>query len=422
VFFSEIAASLYPWDLADQGVERVLDVLQEATGCDSAYLIALMHHEKRPLTDFFYPHNPVRKTYCPEDSRAYFRPDPSFYGRITPRTSDRQFLKDTDWLRVLIDAARARGMRTGVELSHTLVDAERASDEFPDCVQRDIYGNRLGKLLCPNNGDAREYVAGLFCDLAHNYDVDYVQTCLIPFADGLQARHSASQVLGAAAGGCFCEACKTAAQGMGVDWEAAVAALRRLADSARHPSLQQAHERGLLEASNTSETAVLLENPALFEWLSFRRDAVTGFYADLHTRVHAVRDDVDLRLNAYITSHQELQGLDLRALRPHLDSIRSSDYSEQSGAPARLEHKRQWLLSVRRAIGEEMHFVSGIGVRPRATPELVRQGVVVSAECGADGITIGHYDGAPLRNLRAVREGMALADVELLPSVGRSQP
>ncbi|MBC8231461.1 hypothetical protein H8E77_18075, partial [bacterium] len=97
----------------------------------------------------------------------------------------------------------------------------------------------------------------------------------------------------------------------------------------------------------------------------------------------------------------------------HLDSIRSSDYSEQSGDMGRLEHKRRWLMSVRRAVGEEMHFLSAIGVRPKATPEIIRQGVVVSAQCGVDGLTMGHYDGAPFKNLRAIKEGMELADVEI---------
>ena len=78
MFFSEIAASLYAWNLVDEGIERILDKLQEMTGCNSVYLIALMHHEKRPLTDYYFPHNPARKTYFPEDSRAYFQPDPKF--------------------------------------------------------------------------------------------------------------------------------------------------------------------------------------------------------------------------------------------------------------------------------------------------------------------------------------------------------
>jgi hypothetical protein len=65
-------------------------------------------------------------------------------------------------------------------------------------------------------------------------------------------------------------------------------------------------------------------------------------------------------------------------------------------------------------VGEDMHFLSAIGVRPKATPEIIRRGVVVSAECGVDGLTMGHYDGASFSNLRAIKEGMELADVEML--------
>jgi len=418
MFFKEISASLYPWDLADEGIERILDNLQEMAGCNSVYLIALMHLEKRPLTDFFYPHNPVRKTYFVEDSRAYWRPDLRFYDKtpIKPRTSDRDFLKGTDWLSVLIDAARKRGLKTGAELSHTFVDSERASGELAHCMQHDIRGGRLGKLICFHHPDAREYAASLFVELASRYDLDYLQTCVIPFSGGHSphgSSHPAGRLIGTVLGGCFCEHCAKAAGGLGLDLEKVRSDLLPLADALKHPTLEQSHEIQLLLASNTTQTAILLENPSLFDWLRFRRDSLTAFFRELHERVHAAKADVDLRLNAFITSDQELSGLDLRSLKPHLDSIRSSDYSEQSGDPSRLEHKRQWLLSVRRAVSDEMHFLSAIGVRPKATPELIRQGVVISAQCGVDGITIGHYDGAPYSHLRAIKEGMERADVEI---------
>jgi hypothetical protein len=66
----EIAASLYPWDLADETVQRCLDNLQTHADVNSAYLVGVMHKEKRPLHARFYPHNPVRKYYTPEDSRV----------------------------------------------------------------------------------------------------------------------------------------------------------------------------------------------------------------------------------------------------------------------------------------------------------------------------------------------------------------
>ena len=42
---SEVSASLYPWDLVDEGVEPILETLKETTGANSTYLVALMHEE-----------------------------------------------------------------------------------------------------------------------------------------------------------------------------------------------------------------------------------------------------------------------------------------------------------------------------------------------------------------------------------------
>ncbi|MHC4400029.1 MAG: hypothetical protein ACYTG0_10140 [Planctomycetota bacterium] len=141
------------------------------------------------------------------------------------------------------------------------------------------------------------------------------------------------------------------------------------------------------------------------------------FYKAIHDRIHAIRPTIDMRLNVCRRDHPEFGGQDLRSLRPHVDSVRFMDYSEQTGRLSELDEKRRRLRrrlnGYRYGLGEEMPFFSAIGVRPKATPELVRQGVVVAAECGADGITLGHYDGATFERLRAIREGLELAKVKI---------
>ena len=123
----------------------MLDVLQAETLTNCTYLVALMHDEKRPLTDFYYPHNPRRKVYWTEDSRAYWRPQPEATATAasSPASRTAPSCSGRDWLQELIDGSRARGMTAGAELSHTWVDKERARDELRDCVQRDVYGNAL---------------------------------------------------------------------------------------------------------------------------------------------------------------------------------------------------------------------------------------------------------------------------------------
>src|ERR1035437_10021118 len=99
----EVSASLYAWDMHDEGIERILDNLQLMASVNSVYLIALMHYERRPLTSAEFPHNPMRRMFQAEDSRVYWRPEMNRYGRIKPLLSDFDWLRAADWMKVLID-------------------------------------------------------------------------------------------------------------------------------------------------------------------------------------------------------------------------------------------------------------------------------------------------------------------------------
>jgi hypothetical protein len=419
--FTEIAASLYAWDLADEGCEPVMETLKETAQVNSLYLVALMHHEKRPLTDFYFPHNPKRKAYFPEDSRAYWQPHPESYrdSKIKPLTSERDEFRNRDWLEMLVKAARKAGWKTGAEISHTVLDKQRASGEFISVVQRDIWGRPAGQLICPNNPVAMAYLLALFTDLVKNYDLDFVQTCLRPFSTGERRGsngrepHPAERMLQTSLGTCFCDSCVAAARQDGFDLKAAQRSMLTLAETLNGTELEGQHHMQLLRASNTSAISILIDHPEIFDFLKFRCASMTRMFERVHETVTRINPKIDVRLNAFIYDNWELSGIDFAALRPHLGSIRSSNYDEQTGRMEALEHKRQFLLAVRAAAGDDIHFLSAIGIRPQATPELVRKGVLISSECGADGLSLGHYDGAPLRLLKAVGEGLRDADVRV---------
>jgi hypothetical protein len=432
--FREVAASLYAWDLADEGVEPVLETLKQTAQVNSVYLVALMHHERRPLTDYYFPHNPKRRTYFPEDSRTYWRPHGRFYegSKIKPLATERPEFRDKDWVAELSTAARKMGMKTGAEISHTVLDRDRARSEHKDAVQRDIWGNRLGQLICHNNPDGRAYVVGLFRDLASSYDLDYVQTCMMPFAQarlpvqvggegnsfefgfwGTLPGESREAVLATVQGGCFCGHCMKAAKEQGLDLAAVKKALLPVANALDHPSLEQVHHLQLVRGSNTSEMYLLLAHPEILDLVQFRCESMRRAYTEIRDAMVKERPKIDFRENSHLRRFGEMAGLHYGKLKGALGSIRSSDYSEQSGRAEQMEEKRRFLLHLRAAVGDDKHFLSAIGIRPKATPELIRMGVAISAECGADGITLGHYDGAPLKNLQAVGQGLAEAGIEV---------
>jgi hypothetical protein len=418
--FKEIAASLYAWDLVDEGCEPIMETLKETASVNSLYLVALMHHEKRPLTDFYFPHNPNRKTYFPEDSVAYWQPHAESYrdSRIKPITSEREEFKKKDFLDELVKAARKAGWKTGAELSHTVLDKKRASEQFSNVLQRDIWGKPTSQQICPNNPDASAYFVALFSDLVKNYDVDFVQTCLRPFATGDvrggRASNPMERVLATVTGTCFCDSCAAAAKADGFDLKAARRAMLPLAEAlTRGGELAGEHYLAVLRASNTSATALLMQHPEIFEWLKFRCASMSRMFGRVHDALVTIKPKIDVRLNAYIYDYWELAGIEFASLKPHLGSIRSSNYDEQEGRMEYMEHKRQFLLGVRAAAGDDILFLSSIGIRPKATPELIRKGVMISSECGADGLSLGHYDGAPLRFLEAIGDGLRDADVRV---------
>ncbi|HVS51973.1 MAG TPA: twin-arginine translocation signal domain-containing protein [Opitutaceae bacterium] len=372
----EVSASTYAWELHDEGVAAALDNMQRLAAVNSVYLVGVMHPERRPFRDGDFPHNPVRKTWQAEDARCYWHPTLSRYGRVKPRLSDNAWLSDTDWMRVLVAETRKRGLKTGVECSHALIDKERMEGEFADLAQRDIHGQptRVRDWLrppCPNHPDTREYALALMSDAVTSYDVDYVMSCIVSFDDGGPLRS-----------GCFCEHCQAAAQRMGFD-------LKRI-------------QASLLKDANAQ--------PARGEWEEFRFRATADFYRFLHAGLHALKPGVELRYNVHMTGRNPLAwGVKLPLMQPHLDSVRIMDYSEQDGDPARMSGKREWLAQIRAEVGPKFPLLSALGVRLKATPELVREGVKIAVDTGMDGVTLGHYDGATFPILRAVREGLVAA-------------
>ena len=344
----EVSASTYAWEVHDEGVERMLDNMQQTAGVNSVYLIALMHHEPRPLLGDRFPHNPVRGHWFAEDSRAYWHPDLSLYGRIKPQLSDNAWLRETDWLRVTVEAARKRGLKTGVEISHTPLSKDfLLSPASADLVQRDISGKPAGgrtPMGCLNNPDVEAYLLALYKDLAKNYKLDYIQTCMINFVSGDATR-----------GGCFCPSCVAAARAEGLDLEAAKQAL--LKDPTPSPPRTSGRGSG-----------------------AGRSRPCTG---RSRTTIRTIDPKIDFRLNNFTPSARD-GGLYIEDIAPC--SARSGSWS----IPSNTGTRRGW--TARRngwprcaAAGPGLPVLSAVAVRAKAKPELIRQGVKIAVEAGARG-------------------------------------
>jgi len=383
----EVTGSIYPWEVHDEGIDLILDNMTSIAGINSVYMLAVMHQEHRPFNSnnlpgtFMFNHNPVRREWNAEDAKAYFRPHLEMYGRIKPELSSFSWLNQTDWLKIVLDKAHARGLRAGAEVSHTYIPLEYLKNH-PELQQRDINGKlfegNMNARPCSNNPDVREYLLALYGDIATNYDVDYIQTCMLLFSN------SNDPIKG---GTCFCNSCQKEAKSMGFDMAAAIPILRD------NPNAQ----------------------PQLDQWLNFRRASTTKIYKLVTDRIHQANPKIDFRLNDL---NNRSSGLHLEELKSgNINSVHLSTHTEQNGYQNSDRASR--IATTLYYIGKDVPVIAGVPTRLLTTPEIVKSSVKISVDAGAKGLGVKHYDGSPYSLLRALRNGISEAGIEgFTPIIG----
>jgi hypothetical protein len=313
------------------------------------------------------------------------------YGTVKPLLSDVDWIRQTDWLQLMVDACRARGLAVGAEVSHYPIPKSLIKSH-PDWQQRKIDGSSWStSRFCPNNPEVREYIIALFGDLAANYDLDYIQTCQHLFDNNNEIDKG---------GTCFCRYCVAEAKNMGFDLEAAIPKLQANKDS----------------------------QPEKDNWLKLRQHSTTEFYRLISEEIKKVRKNPQchLRYNdtyPYRGWNLEDVGMHLDEVSSYLGSLVNQDHQEQEGnAHETFSRRKVWLEKNRRLIGPDMPLICGIAPRMKATPELVKAGIKVALEHSAlvNGLCLKHYDGASFGLMRAFKQGMIEAGVKgLSPIIGK---
>jgi len=386
----EVGTQLRAWEINDEGMSAILDNLQTMAGINSVYMVVVMHKEHRPFQAPKFPHDPVRDFWDSEDSRVSFFPDMGRYGAVKPLLSDFDWIRQTDWLKLMVDSCRARGLAVGAEVSHFPIPTS-IIQEHPDWQQKKTDGTSWdNSRFCPNSQEPRTYIIALFGDLAEHYDLDYIQTCQHLFWNNDIDK----------GGTCFCKYCIAEAKKTGFDLEAA----------------------GKILAVNKNA------QPERDQWMKFRAYSTTQFYKDISEEIKRVRKNPQchLRYNdtyPYMNWNPRDLGMYLEDVSKYLGSVVTQDHQEQEGDSAEtFKRRKKWLATDRQLIGPDMPLICGIAPRMKATPELVKAGIKVALEHPAkvNGLALKHYDGASFGLLRAFKQGMIDAGVQgLTPTIGK---
>ena len=198
-------------DLADEGIETVLDNVERRGGLGGV-TVAAAYHEGRDV----FPHNPVRKVRFLESGAVFFPPGPALRAaRLQPPVSEAAHA-----LPEVLDAAERRGL--AVRAWTVFLHNGALAAAHPECTPENAFGDRYETELCPANPDARAYaralasdlsalgVAGICSEALHYLGLEHGyahERYFVPL--GARVRY----LLGL----CFCEHCLGAAREAGVD-------------------------------------------------------------------------------------------------------------------------------------------------------------------------------------------------------------
>jgi hypothetical protein len=385
----------YPWDLADEGLEAVLDQARSA-GINTITLAASYHAGK-----FVRPHGVASKVYFPQDGTVYFKARPERYGQIRPLVNP--LVEDFDGFAELHKRAPDLGRCAWVVCLHNTP----LGMQHPELTSRNAFGDAYPYSLCPAHPAVRDYVVNLCADLTDRYAIDRIvleTPGWLPYDHGyhhefalLPLDRYAKTLLGL----CFADATKRAAEAAEVD-------AARL----------QARARALLERWFAADLAVpeataaawweseIIGDPEWARFLHWRCRLVADLVAAVKTVLPA---DTSLAVIPSVQrpgAHCWLEGSDPAMLAGVADALEVPAY-QPSAEEAFLD---AWHIRARAGEAAPLHVI----LRP-SFPDLAGGAETAAAarrlkQVGLAGLAFYNYGHIRLAGLAHIKAALAVLD------------
>ena len=213
----------------DEGVEKVLDILQERGGVNTIYLTTFTYG--RGLAGRQVPGQPFPDHGVTASDQAFFhggnyaRPHLQYYRDTILKDTRAPDHGDLDIVETVLPAAKKRG----IKVLCSCEDQWRPTvPGFSQVAEVDLQGRRAGT-LCLMHPDVRRFWTALVTDLCSSYDIDgilFFNERNGPLLNATGSSHF--QQIASASTTCFCEHHRKAAGEHGIDFERAREGYRKL--------------------------------------------------------------------------------------------------------------------------------------------------------------------------------------------------
>ncbi len=300
----------------DEGVDQVLDILQEK-GCVNALYLASFTYG-RGIAGRQVPGQPLpdhgKQEYDEKTFHGgnYATPHPRFYEKTVLRDTKAPDHGDFDIVEAVLPKARKRGMKVYCWYE------DNFDRNIPgiDALQEIDLAGRRANTLCPLNSEYRNFLLGLTTDYCTSYEIDGVMW-------GSERQGPLNNMISHPAdpmrAACFCELHQKAARERGIDVARAMTGYRKLAEFVRLAAASQRPTDGYFVLF----WRLLLEYPELLAWEKLWTDSKHAIYKDIYDAAKVARPAAQVGFHIW---HQNSFSPFFRAEHDYAAIAKSADY------------------------------------------------------------------------------------------------
>jgi hypothetical protein len=330
----------YPWDLLDDGPETVIEAMAAQYGCNAIALNANYHHAR-----LLRPRAAGPKMLQLPGAVAAFQPQAGLYPDEVLVPGPEPALVKAG----VLARAREACTREGIDFGLWTVGLHNSTlgERNRHLCMVNCFGDCYTYSLCPSHSAVRAFLQGVIRDLCAQFQPDRIIQEAVGY---LGARHGVhhelffvtwDEALELLLSLCFCSACQTWGEMVGLDVQALRQNVAGLAEHLLH------QERGSLPPSfaHSQVTSLLAETPELADYLQVRASSVTEMVAGLRDMAAEQGASLDLIPASFQrpVSRAWLEGAHLGQLGGASDSLLIPAYHDSAAQVAADLEWATWL-------------------------------------------------------------------------------
>lgn len=293
------------WDLHDEGIDKVLDLLQGQAGATGVTVPLLTGH-----TSEFRPHDGVTPRQWHSDGGLQFQPDAGHYKATRVPPAIDAWLKKKNPLEKLAAQCDKHGLTLRAAVNAG--DLPAIIDAFPAAATKTVFDDPGTRTCCPCNPDVRAFLSAVVNDLTANYPVETVIIERLGFPGLRRCRHPHQRgfdfgnVAHWLRTRCFCESCRQGAAEDGIEVDAAARSVSvTLNDAFTHA------RRITLPLED-----FLSEDPIVTDYIRWQQEQITLL-------VESLAQACGGRLVLHVEDHHDATGLEPRTVTSRIDGLAS---------------------------------------------------------------------------------------------------